>query len=337
MACLILYAGCSFDSNEYVYRGVKNRDEQKSLIGLLAAADEKTGFSIVQKITQNLRDAHQDEPLVAFLTTYIETHSHSMYNPYWLVMLAHEYLKMDMPKMAAMYLERAVGEYADIDVGGRSVQYTALQTLIRISNNPQALDRYYTLLLKDFYDEIDVARTYFMRAQVLEKLGDWHLAIENYAQFLSFSRFDLVVPGIPDAYGYARKIVDYNASDKKWIFDSLEELVSAVTYAIRRYDYQRLERYRSQVNFFAMSWKQELSREQTEPDFELKNFMQGSRISVAKELDPSSTPFEAYLRTTGWKQYIRTWYLYFKKINFPADPSIHGKWEWAGIYYGEKQ
>ncbi|MDR1596788.1 MAG: tetratricopeptide repeat protein, partial [Treponema sp.] len=45
---------------------------------------------------------------------------------------------------------------------------------------------------------------------------------------------------------------------------------------------------------------------------------------------------EAYLRTWGWSQYISTWYLYFRKINFPSDPEIHGRWEWAGIYYGEK-
>ena len=25
-----------------------------------------------------------------------------------------------------------------------------------------------------------------------------------------------------------------------------------------------------------------------------------------------------------------------EKVNFPADPEIHGRWEWAGIYFGEK-
>jgi len=23
-------------------------------------------------------------------------------------------------------------------------------------------------------------------------------------------------------------------------------------------------------------------------------------------------------------------------VNFPADPKVHGNWEWAGIYFGEK-
>ena len=28
--------------------------------------------------------------------------------------------------------------------------------------------------------------------------------------------------------------------------------------------------------------------------------------------------------------------VYFRKVNFPLDPDIHGNWEWAGIYMGEK-
>jgi len=63
--------------------------------------------------------------------------------------------------------------------------------------------------------------------------------------------------------------------------------------------------------------------------------MQGNRIHYANKLDASSNSTEAFLRTWGWAQ-ISTWYLYFRKIYFPSDPEIHGRWEWAGVYYGEK-
>ncbi len=68
----------------------------------------------------------------------------------------------------------------------------------------------------------------------------------------------------------------------------------------------------------------------------MRSFMRGNRIRYSAELDPSSSPTEAYLRTTGWSNYVNVWYLYFRKVNFPADPEIHGRWEWAGIYFGEK-
>lgn len=68
----------------------------------------------------------------------------------------------------------------------------------------------------------------------------------------------------------------------------------------------------------------------------MRDYGLGNRIYYDKNLDESSNPNEAYLRTTGWSRYISTWYLYFRKINFPLDPEIHGRWEWAGIYFGEK-
>lgn len=43
-----------------------------------------------------------------------------------------------------------------------------------------------------------------------------------------------------------------------------------------------------------------------------------------------------FLRTIGWSYRVETWYLYFRRVNFKADPSIDGKWEWAGIFFGEK-
>ena len=175
-----------------------------------------------------------------------------------------------------------------------------------------------------------------MLAQNYEKLGEWNLAIQSYSKFIGLGRFDLVIPGIPDNYGYARKIVDYSSSTKSWTVESLDELLSVIKSAIQRKDYDTLERYRSKVNFFSMAWKQELSDIYGSQDFSLRNFMYGTYIKIEPEIDPSSTPHEAYLKTSGWNQYSRIWYLYFRKVNFPADPEIHGRWEWAGIYYGEK-
>jgi tetratricopeptide (TPR) repeat protein len=45
--------------------------------------------------------------------------------------------------------------------------------------------------------------------------------------------------------------------------------------------------------------------------------------------------YTMFLRSSVWSLRIPTWYLYFRRIDFPADPAIHGNWEWAGIYFGE--
>ena len=71
-------------------------------------------------------------------------------------------------------------------------------------------------------------------------------------------------------------------------------------------------------------------------EFSMRSFMRGNAIHFNAKLDETSNPNEAYLRTWGWSPYISVWYLYFRKVNFPVDPEIHGRWEWAGIRFGEK-
>ena len=298
--------------------------------------DAQIRFALIDKIASNLQTEHKIKSLTVFLQSVIDDNSASSYNPYFLLRLAAAYRGVQEDAIAAHYFEYIIQNVPDMLVNGQSIHLLCLKNLIELSGTTAKSIVYYSRLLTDFYDDFDPAYAYFMLGQAYEKQGEWQLAIQAYTQFLNLHRFDVIIPGIPDSYGYARKIVDYSASTKSWTFNTLDELVTTIKAAIRARDYTTLERYRSKVNFFAMSWKQELSDVQQQSDVNLRDFMHGSSISIAATLDPASTPYEAYLRTAGWNQYIRTWYLYFRKINFPADPAIHGRWEWAGIYYGEK-
>jgi hypothetical protein len=59
-------------------------------------------------------------------------------------------------------------------------------------------------------------------------------------------------------------------------------------------------------------------------------------VHIDADLAPFSNDREAYLKTTDWNFRPPTWYLYFRKADFPANPDVNGQWEWAGIYFGEK-
>ena len=334
----ILHCSCSHDRLSYLYTGLhEHKNEQKDLVALFEKEDEpQIRFALIDKIAAHLQAEHKIKSLAVFLQSVIDAEPDNPYNGYFLLRLAAAYRDVQEDAIAAYYFEYIVQNYSDMIVNGQSIHLLCLKNLIELSGTGTKSVVYYSRLLTDFYNEFDPAQAYFMLAQAYEKQGEWQLAIQAYTQFLNLHRFDVIIPGIPDSYGYARKIVDYSTSTKSWTFNTLDDLVKTIKAAIRARDYATLERCRSKVNFFAMSWKQELSDTQQQPDTNLRDFMYGSAISIASELDPSSTPYEAYLRTSGWNQYIRTWYLYFKKINFPADPTIHGRWEWAGIYYGEK-
>ncbi len=335
--CFFLFS-CKREPSAYLTDNMEELTErQATLLKVLAETkDTEAEFAIKNKIARNLKLKDKRKSLIVFLSSLIENNKEDPYTGYWLLMLANEYLEQGMHEPAAYYFERIIKLEKDMKISGKSIQYLSLKNLINITQDSKRLVEYYSMLLANFYDKINPAYSYFMLAQNYEKLGEWHLAIQSYSKFVGLGRFDLVIPGIPDNYGYARKILDYNASTKSWTMESLDELVNIIQTGIRNRDYETLERYRSKVNFFSMAWKQELSDIYGSPNFALKDFMYGSHIRIESKLDPSSTPYEAYLRTSGWNQYSSVWYLYFRKVNFPADPEIHGRWEWAGIYYGDK-
>jgi hypothetical protein len=336
---LALIMSCSQSAGSYVLEGMNElRDEQKELITLLNSGphNREERFALMNRIATNLATENRKEALILFLTNEVELRPEDPYNAYWLLMVAHTYLEDNAPEMAGYYFKRILEKCPDLQLHGQSIHLVSLQNLIRITDSPGLLVRYYSDMITRFSDDVDLGYTYFMLARSYEKLGEWELAIQTYTQFLGYGRFGIVIPGIHDSYEYAKRLVDYNSSSKDWTFETLDELVQSIKKAINTYDHRSLERYRAKVSFFAMSWKQDSNDVNAEADFRMRDFMGGNRIRYDEELDASSNPNEAYLRTRGWNQYVSVWYLYFRKVNFPADPDIHGRWEWAGIYYGEK-
>lgn len=339
IAALIPVVSCKAGANKYLIDDLdRNRKEQKELLALLEKNPDnaETRFALTNSIAENLLVEKKKANLVLFLTSSAEKNPDDPYNAYWLLMVAHTYLDAGSPQIAEYYFERILENCADLEIKGKSIHLVCLENLIRITESPELQIRYYSDMITRFPSEVDLGYSYFMLARSYEQLGEWELAIQTYTQFLSYGRYDILIPGVPDSYEYAKRIVDYNTSSKDWTFETLDDLVTSIKTAIDNYNYRALDKYRAKVNFFAMSWKQESSDSNAQADFQMSDFMGGNRIRYNDLLDASSNPNEAYLRTSGWNQYVSVWYLYFRKVDFPADPEIHGRWEWAGIYYGEK-
>jgi tetratricopeptide (TPR) repeat protein len=225
-------------------------------------------------------------------------------------------------------------KYPDFIVNDESIHLVCLRQLINLNRAPERQVYYYQELISRFPDKIDMAAAYFMQGQYCERIGDWNGAIQAYSNYLPYS--GTIISGYPNAEQYARQKVDFDKSAKDWTFESLPVLRAAVENAIEAGSPWQLSRYKAKVNFFGRSWGQTEGDDARMVEFNLAEFMYNNKISYASSLDSSSNATEAYLRTTGWSTYMSTWYLYFRKIHFPQNPEIHGRWEWAGIYYGEK-
>lgn len=312
---------------------------QNELLSLLerSAGNPESSFSIVNQIATNYLSANDYNGATLFLTNWIATNKEDPYSSYWLLMTAYAYLSMSADPIAEYYFSRILSEYPDLLVRGNSVHYICLTNLIQISKTPHNRIKYFNELINRFSDKVSTTELYLRLALEYEKENEWEQAMRSYSLFLEQpDAAQIQIVGEPDAYRNARQLFDFNNSTKDWTFESLDALENAVKTAIADYDWRSLDKCRSKVNFFSISWRQDEMDTNARSDFSMRSFMRGNRISVAQKIEESATPNEVYLRTWGWSQYVSVWYFCFRRVNFPIDPDIHGNWEWAGIYMGER-
>jgi tetratricopeptide (TPR) repeat protein len=257
------------------------------------------------------------------------------YEAWYLYTAAAAYEHEGALPVAALYYDRIVKTCPDLIVDGKSIHFLCLSRLIDTTASPERRIAYYTDLIRRFPDATDMGRSLFLLGKEYEKTGEWNKAVETYRDFLPW--FGTTVPGYPDAFLYARNLVELASSPRDWTYPDLNSLIAEIRRALAAGSARQLRKLSSKVGFFAVSWHQGDEQEaNSQVVFDFAEFMKRGKISVAVSLDPSSGERDAYLKTTGWNGSLPTWYFYFRKVDFPADPDTHGNWEWAGIYFGDK-
>jgi tetratricopeptide (TPR) repeat protein len=315
---------------------MENREHFVELFKLLKQeeAGSEDEFVIIREISASYARQGDFLRLIHFLSPRTINNPADPYNAYYLLMIAYAYMQLNSLPIAAMYFDLIVDNYPDLIINDESIHLICLKQLIEINKNPVRHVWYYNELITKFPDKIDLGTAYFMLGQACEQIGDWNGAIQAYANFIPYT--GTVIDGFPNALQYAKQNVDFSRSTKDWTYESLPALRQSIQNALDTGNARALTRIQAKVNFFARSWGQTETDDGRMADFNIAGFMYNNRIRYNPELDASSNATEAFLRTSGWSSYMPVWYLYFRKIYFPQDPEIHGRWEWAGIYYGEK-
>ena len=320
----------------YLTGSPETQENLQDLFSLLAQenATPLDQFAAAREIANIYARLKEYNRLVHFITARAINNPDDQYNSYYLLMAAYAYLQMGAAPVAAQYFDLIVKNYPDLAINGESIHLACLRQLIELAAKPEQQVFYYQELISRFPDKINLGTAYFKLGQAYERIGEWGSAIKAYTQYLPYT--GTIISGFPNADTYAKQQVDFSKSSKDWTYENLPALLRAVRSALDEGSPYRLRRCQAKVNFFARSWEQEETDVVGMADFSLSDFMRGNRIRYADKLDEASNATEAYLRTWGWSDYIPIWYLYFRKIYFPSDPEIHGRWEWAGVFYGEK-
>ncbi len=337
--CLCL-AGLLFSSckNRAYTSSFTAEETQKQLNILLETQDlaPKQRYTIINQLATNLLAEEDYQGAILLLTEWVEKNPDDMYNSYWLLMTAHAYLSLGAEPVAEYYFDRILQKCPDLLVKGNSIHFMCLQNLIQISKTSSHRIKYFNELINRFPQDVNTTELYLRLALEYESDNQWDQALKACELFVQQPDATTIqIPGEPDAYKNAHHLIDFNNSSKDWTFETLQELETAVKKAISNRDWRALDRYKAKVNFFSMSWRQDETDPNSQEEFSMGDWMI-RKAHYSDTLDESSNANEAYLKTWGWNTYVNTWYLYFRKVNFPLDPDINGNWEWAGIYIGNK-
>jgi tetratricopeptide (TPR) repeat protein len=332
----MILGSCSSDKKDLPYQtGNEVTDsEVRELLTLLDENQDDTyRYGIMEQIISHLRQENESEILKNFLNDHLYQFPEDSYNGYYLLLLGTIYEEEDAMDIAVIYYNRLLKNYEDLIIKGQSIHYYSLNKLLKYyADNPLKKIAYYSELINRFSGEIDRGQVYYNLAKSYEAEGLWDDSIENYKKFLEAPPTSIA--GMPNVYNEVNHYLNFHYSDKEWTRESLDSLVNSIKYAIRTRNGSRLNLYRA-VDFFMMSWGQDRYDPFTEIPMELAYFLKSS-VWYNRNLEDDSNDNEALLRTGGWSYRIKIWYLYFNRINYPIDPEINRRWEWAGIYFGDK-
>lgn len=289
---------------------------------------------LARQYLDNLTGTDKEYLVPLLMSRLAASHPDDAYLPWYLYMAARSNERLGRLPEAVFAYRRIYHSAGDLIVSGASLRFLSMQRLLDLDPDPYLRRELHLQLLELYPDSIDKGLEWYWLAKTCESLGLFPESFEAYRKYLAFP--DTVVPQKPNERQRVQELLMVAGTRRNWTRPDLDQLLREVRYALETKNADKLMSLQSRVNFFSMAWLQEKNDFNSQPNYSFRRFLETSkRINVAQELDSSSNFREAYLKTWGWYGYIPTWYLYFRRIDFPADPDTHGNWEWAGIYFGD--
>ncbi len=344
LGLLLVTASCAKEFDVFLGNAAVNRVEMEELFNLVdkyrLPGKAKERFIINKQIIDRFNSFDLDHKKILYLTCVVGRFPNDPFNAYYLALVAQTYQRLGAPQFAAHYYEKVLASYEDLFFAGEYVHKFCLQELAGLSTRAEDRIIYYRELLRRFPDAVDTGAIDYFLARAYEQTGEYRKSADAYRDFLAAPKTH--VPGVPGAYALVKEKLSLFENKPHWIRQDLNALVSQIRHAIETKNVAALQDCRARGYFFTLTWEQKndpslnVFTQASLKDY-IGAFLLHSNVTVSQKLDIDSSAREAYLRTENWAFRVHTtWYFYFRKVDFPADPEVNGGWEWAGIYFGEK-
>jgi hypothetical protein len=237
--------------------------------------------------------------------------------------------------VALLYMNMIPEGSYDIRYNYQPIGYYLSKRIISSNANAKTKIRMYIHLLDRYSDMIDIPYTLNELAQIYKSELDIQKTISSYQEIIRTAH---LYPNINDSINLKeiKRELAFYKSRKRWIYKDLEVLINNIKYAIMKQDMKLLRRYVSDVDFFVQVSHKVHKKTWTLNQLQIYRRW-NRRIVFSEKLEDYSNENEAYLKTSNWTfPNMKTWYFYFKRVEYPFDDRYDGGWEWKGIYFGER-
>ena len=299
---------------------------------VLSTIDEKINWSY--DLIDFFKQFKKDVELKILLGEYAEEEKDPLFKFYLYFLVADIYWQEDAKDSSFFYMKKIDPSAYNLLFNSQPIGYIIALRIISIDAPFKDKEYMYNLLLKDYTSMIDFPYTAYELAKVYKKELEMNKAIAIFQEIINFVNSS---KNSEDSINISeiKKEIDFYYMKKNWIYHDLEELINNIKNAIVTKNVYLLNRYVSKKKFSCSIYNKIHNQQFDWYQLNIERFW-NYNIVFSSKLEDISNEEEAFLKTMNWEfPQLRTWYFYFKRINYPYDQAIDRGWEWSGIIFGD--
>lgn len=273
---------------------------------------------------------------IQLLKKHIADYPTDSYNSKYLSLIATLYLDINIPLQAGYYFNKAISTSSNNTTP--YIDFHILQSLAEIELDTRKKISYLEMLLTLYPQKTNLIHTHYTLGTLYDTLLDWDNAYTHYQKMLSATNLtqssQINTIDVEKIYfRMARKKNNSPYSKKNRTWHTLEESRKVILNGL----YSKSENYLKSLQapgFFTAQWEESpISLNAHIDSFDMVPIIKRSNLRVSPTFQYLNE-HEVLWPTYGWER-LGTWYMVIRKIQQPDIITDNGKWEWAGIYFGE--